>query len=128
MTDILLGLALAVATRYEEPYVGRPLYCGGYYEIDAAPWFAVPVSQIDEIGCNTLIHAHGVTDDGEPWSMMGRVRDVGPFDDSCVMQPDGTCAPILFDIGGVSPWGDDLSARLEGWTNITREARRHGVN
>lgn len=121
MTDILLIGILAVVTRYDEPYIGRPLYCGGYYEVDAAPWFAVPISQLGQLyQCGDLIYAHGITRDGEPWSMLGRVRDVGPFGAHCVRAED-TCAPIVFDVGN-APF-DELSARLDGWTNITERAR-----
>jgi hypothetical protein len=106
-------LAIAtVVTVYSGHYVGRPLYCGGTYDLDAEPWIAVPVEQLAEYPCGSLLVLRGVREDGTMWWYQGRVMDTGIFGNNCVVQRDGTCAPILFDLPEFAAPFDGLSARV----------------
>ena len=125
MADLLIGLML-VATRYGGPaYDGRTMYWGDTYDY-ARTHIAVPLIRVTDgtYHHNDLLVIRGLREDGSTWWMQARVLDVGPFSQYCVIQRDGACLPIAFDIGGQAPWGDELSAQVLDVYNVTAEVRR----
>ena len=62
-----------IATAYAGPYVGGPLYCGGVYDLQAAPWIALPTGGAWE--CGDLVYLR--FEDGS--TLMARALDAGPL-------------------------------------------------
>ena len=110
-------IPLLVATWYAGAYVGQPLYCGGIYDESTEPWVALPI-QDETWECGDLIFLRFENGD----TLMARALDAGPFGDNCVMQVDGSCAPIAVDVPHHLWPADGLSASV-CMTNITARLR-----
>ena len=121
MANLLLGLALACVTRYDDLGVTA----SGLHTSDIdGPWLAVPAESIGTLyEYGDLVILRGIREDGSQWWYDGRVYDTGAFGGNCVRQADG-CAPILFDIPAQHVPFDGLSAKVVGAYNISAEARR----
>jgi hypothetical protein len=117
-----LELLLVVATWYQGPYVNQPLYCGGTYAESTAPWVALPYG--GEWECGDLVYISF----GQGDALLARAMDTGPFGKHCVLQVDGSCAPIVVDIPR-HLWPKELWDQLSApvmVTNITAQARERG--
>jgi hypothetical protein len=120
----ILLVALTIATWYTGP-AGAPLFCGGVYADTTAPWVALPVETWgEEWQCGDLIYISF----GQGDALMVRAMDAGPFGNRCVLQVDGTCAPIVVDVPR-HLW----PRSMEGWSagvqvvNVTAQVRESRV-
>lgn len=103
-------ILLGVATWYAGPYVGGPLYCGGTYAEDTAPWVAVDVSeyQSGRIQCGDLLTVWIGGKMLQAWAM-----DAGYLYRYYVEQW-GKETPIVVDVPRhLWPAGAALSARVQ---------------
>jgi len=125
MTELFLGLVAAV-TMYTDTGLTR---CGLHTaEIDG-PWVAVPARELGTTyQCGDLLLLRGVAADGALWSYMATVQDTGYLGDRCVVQPDGQCAPIWFDLPAEHAPFPGLSARLTEAINLSACAREWQEN
>lgn len=89
-----LALAVVAVTMYI-PHTDV-LYCGGLVSEQVRPWVAMPVGGPWKCGEEIAIWY----EDGEIEFYV--IADGGPFINNCVMQVDGECLPIAFDVA--SPW------------------------
>lgn len=90
---------VCICTAYAEPYIGGPLFCGGTYAADTAPWVALPYRDYrGSWDCGEPVYLSGVDAYGSPWSLYARAMDTGPFGALCVKQPDGSCPQIVADV------------------------------
>lgn len=120
MADLIVGLFAAV-TMYTDRGLTR---CGALTSEIEGAWVAVPASQLGTVYlCGDLVLLGGVDADGEPWSYLGRVQDTGYLGGRCVVQPDGRCAPIWFDLPEEHVPFPGLSARLTKAINLSALAR-----
>jgi len=118
VANLIIGAVFAVVTAYTDQGV---TYCGKQTQELGPTWLAVPVEQIGTLyQCGDLVYIRG-----QDWSLLARVEDAGPFGNNFVIQEDGTYAPILFDIGGLTPF-EGLSSPIVDWMNVSAEARRYG--
>lgn len=116
MADLLIGVALAVVTRYSDLGVTA---CGLHTSQINGPWLAVPHEQLgDRYHCGDLVILRG-----EDWWYQGTVQDTGYLSEHCVRYPGG-CSPILFDIPTMHAPFTGLSARVVEAYNVTAEVRR----
>ena len=87
-------------TIYAGPYVGQPLFCGGYYDDASPPWVAMPYRDLGVTWeCGDRI---GILADGE--LRVFTAMDAEPFGAYCVMQPDGECLGIGADVPKHLAW------------------------
>lgn len=107
-------LVLLAITVYAGPYVGEPLYCGGFYDETTAPWAAMPESFWE--GGGECGHKVGVLIDGEVhvYTVLDRMAP----GDWYVIQPDGTWLPIGADLPALHAPFEGLSTVGRVW-NIT---------
>jgi len=105
------------------PHTGA-LYCGGYSDTVGVPFVALPVSQYDHAWqCGDLVYLRLESGD----TLMARAMDAGPFGDNCVVQRDGSCAPIAVDVPAAFwPLGEQLSVGVEVY-NFGAMAREAGI-
>ena len=84
-----------VATWYGEPYVGRSLYCGGWYKESTPAWVAVDVREYEagRVRCGDLLDITWKS--GERLS--ARAWDAGPFEGYYV-EDWGRDLPIVVDV------------------------------
>ena len=106
-------LLVGAITRYNGP-IHAPLKCGGTYN-EGHRWIAMADPRF-QCGEWVIVQIDGYT------PFVAQVKDSGGFADHCVMQPDGSCAPIIGDlpthaapfapdlsaIGSISHWRDDM--------------------
>jgi hypothetical protein len=83
-----------IATWYAGPYIGGPLYCGGYYTTDNMPWVAVDVSEYENsrirCGDTLMIWLAGEM-------IRARAMDAGPLY-KYYIEDFGPELPIVVDI------------------------------
>ena len=106
-----------VATRYDEPYVGGPLYCGGTYTLEAEPWVAVDVGLYESgaICCGDVLLV--TTPYG---TIRARAIDSGPL-----LRYNVGGQPILVDIPThLAPFAPRLSSpvKVVNLSGLSREA------
>lgn len=113
-------LALVVATWYAGIYIGGPLYCGGMYETDRAPWVAVDVGDYESgrVTCGDWLR---ITDGDTV--VLAQAMDAGYLSRHYV-EDYGPDIRIGVDIPWhLWPWGDTLS-RVVTVENVTRQLER----
>jgi len=109
---------IGVVTMYAiSAHLGNPLYCGGVYGPDQAPWVATDASFAD---CGDVI---GVWSGGVYRRF--RARDRGPLGRYCVRWGDA-CLPIGADVPEYHWWAEGISARaiVTNETRVRREFER----
>jgi hypothetical protein len=97
------------------------LFCGGLVSEQTTPWVAKPVSS--DWKCGEKVGIWYTDGTIETYT----VRDAGPFDKNCVMQPDGTCPLIAFDVPERwAPFGGMSTTARKVWsvTAIQEEFER----
>jgi hypothetical protein len=130
-----------VVTIYQEPYVGRPLYCSSpaeprYYDVNSpAAWIALDAAYYESgrarCGDQILVTA---TDDGSGWAVIAQALDAGPLSAYYIEQWPGTSQhlerqPIVADLPAhLAPFsGLSAPARLLNLSELRRQvqARLH---
>ena len=108
---LVVWLSHGVATVYEEPYVGMPLYCdsgiGLRYKENAPSWVALDITWYEsgQVRCGDTI-----TIWGDGWSYTGLALDAGRFHGKWI--EDWPELPIVADLPKFRAPFEGLSARV----------------
>jgi hypothetical protein len=117
-----------VVTIYQEPYVGRPLYCSSpaeprYYDVNSpAAWIALDAAYYESgrARCGDQVLVTGAVD-GSGWAVIVQALDAGPLSAYYIEQwPD---KPIVADLPAhLAPFsGLSAPARLINLSELRRQ-------